>query len=265
MKKASNEQGQFIVIAALMISILIISVSAIMYGTVTYFRHERWEEYLSLIDTLKIGSQRVVEISLANYTLNLSSTVLRDNLNKWRINLTKAYSGFGVVLNPQLANGSYQAYALNITYTLGLSLNWYSNVSFSAANVTIEMNITSIGLRGYKFISTPFLKAEILSAKYDISDESITINMTIDKEGLKPITNLPTSSFSLLANISGQWVSIDLSRPPSYYYDTSLNRFIYELYSDDDDLSSQPSAISVAVIETRNIKVVANSTVSTQP
>ena len=258
MKIKNDKHGQFIIIAALMISILIVSISAIIYGTVTYFRHERWEEYLSLIDTLKIGSQRVVEISLANYTLGMNSTVLRDNLNKWRINITRAYSGFGVVLNPQLANGSYQVYDLNISYNLGLSHTWYANVSFSAANVTLQMNITSIGLKGYKFISAPLVREEILSAVYSVSEKSLTVKLAVDKEGLIPITNLQKSRFSLSINISGQWQSVDFSL--SRYYDSDLDRFIYEIYSD--NLSSQPSEVSVSVVETRNIKAVANCTVT---
>lgn len=260
MKFTSDEHGQFIVIAALMISILVVSTSAIMYGTVTYFRHERWEEYLSLIDTLKIGSRRVVEISLANYTLSMNSDALKDNLDKWRINLTRAYRGFGIVLRSELANGLYQVYDLNINYSLGLSFYWHTNVSFSAANVTLRMNITSIGLTGYKFISTPLVKEEILSAVYSTSDNSLTIKLSLDKEGLVPITNLPKGSFSLSINVGGQWQSLDFSLRRYYDSSESVNRFIYELYSD--NLSSQPSAVSVTAIENRDIKVAANSTVT---
>jgi len=230
-----------------------------MYGTVTYFRHERWEEYLSLIDTLKIGSRRVVELSLANYTLTMNENILKNNLNKWRINVTRAYSGFGIVLSPELADGIYQVYNLNINYSLGLSFNWYSNVSFSAANVTLLMNITSIGLTGYKFISAPLVKEEILSAVYDSQDSSLTIKLALDKEDLMPITNLAQNSFSLNINVSGQWQSLSFSLSRYYDSDPSINRFIYELYSD--SLSSPPSTVSVTATETRNIKVVANSTV----
>lgn len=258
MKDARQKKGQFIIIAALMISILLVSVGAIMYGAVTYFRHERWEEYLSLIDTLKIGSRRVVEISLANYTLSMNDNALKDNLNKWRINLTRAYSGFGVVLSPEFTDGLYQVYDLNINYSLGLSSHWHANVSFSAANATLHMDITSIGLTGYKFISAPFVRAEILSANYSASEKSLTIKLAVDKEDLVPITNLPKSSFSLSINVSDQWQSANFSS--SRYYDSDANRFIYELYSD--NLNSQPSMASVTIVETRNIKVVTNSTVT---
>jgi hypothetical protein len=256
----SNNHGQFILIAALMMSILIVSISAIMYGTVTYFKLERWEEYLSLIDTLKISSKRVVEISLANYTWNLNNiTILRENLEKWRTNITKVYSGFSIVLNPQLVNGSYQAYNLTFSYTLGLSYNWYANVSHAAANVTVQTNITSIGLNGYKFIANPLVREEILSAEYSTSAKSLTVKLAVDKEGLLPITDLQQSSFSLYIKVNGTWQSVNFSF--SRHYDSEFNRFIYELYTDDLE-DSEPSEVSVTVRETRYIKVVANSTVT---
>lgn len=266
MKGFKEEKGQFIIIAALMVSILIVSISAIMYGTVTYYRHERWEEYLSLIDTLKIGSKRVVEISLANYTRPpYNNTILRDNLNQWQSNIKKAYPGFAPILTHTLSNDEikieYEDDEVEINYANGLARDWYNVTSaraFSAANVTFNLNITSIGLTRYKFISTSLVIEEILNATYDTSDKSITIKLSLDKEGLIPITNLLKGRFSLNINVSGGWQSVDFSF--GRYYDSYYNRFIYELHSS--DLSSQPSAVSVTAVETRNIIVIANSTVT---
>ena len=264
-----DKKGQFIIIATLLIAILIISVASIMYGAVTYFRHERWEEYLAVIDAVKINSHRLVEISLANFTLSMNNDTLKHNLNKWRIDITKAYSGFGIVLSPRLADDLYQAYNLDINYSLGLSYKWYTNVSFSAANVTLHVDATSIGLTGYKFISAPFVREEILSAVYDPSKSpSLIIKLAVDKEGLIPITNLPKSSFSL--NVKrpplGQWQSIEDFSLSSYYDSDQFNRFIYKLYIEiPPPLPPFLSVVSVTATETRNIKVVANSTSTTLP
>ena len=253
-----DKKGQFIIIATLLIAIMIISVASIMYGAVTYFRHERWEEYLAVIDAVKINSHRLVEISLANYTMLVNQTVLKDNMDKWQRDLMKTYTGLGIVLAPSLVNGTQDIYGVNIEYNMSLDTDWNEQVSFSAANVTFNLNITSVGLYGYKFISAPFVKEEILSAVYD--SQSLTIKLAVDKEGLMPITNLPESSFSLNIYVSGQWQSVDFSLNRYYDIELSIDRFIYELYSD--NLSSQPSVVSVTAIETRNIKVVANSTVT---
>jgi len=101
MRIVKQRRGQFIIIAALLVAIMMVSVSTIMYSAVTYYRHERWEEYLSIIDNVKLGSQRVVEISLADYTNTtpLNNETLRDNLNQWVVDVKRAYVGFGVVLS----------------------------------------------------------------------------------------------------------------------------------------------------------------------
>lgn len=258
MKITNDEHGQFILIAALMISILIVSVSAIMYGTVTYFRHERWEEYLSLIDTLKIGSRRVVEISIANYTLSMDDNVLNDNLNQWRINVTRAYSGFGIVLSPGLADGLYQVYGLNINYSQGLSSHWYDNVSYSAANVTFDLNITSIGLHGYRSMTSVFLKMNITDALYYLDNKEVGVRLIIQRENLLPIINLQVANF-----VEFQVDGVDKNFTFSRYYDSqTLNAFVYELAYSSSTKPSIPITIVISVIDSRGIKVTGNATLT---
>jgi hypothetical protein len=253
MKRLLQRKGQFIIIAALMVSIMIVSIGAILYGTVTYFRHERWEEYLSLIDTLKIGSHRVVEISLANYTLTMNSTILEDNLNKWKINLTKAYGGFGIVLKPELAQRGYQVDDLNISYSLGLNSTWNTKVSFSAANVTFSLNITSIGLHGYEFRTFVLLKLNITEpAFYYKSTDEVGIRLIIQRENSMPINNLQHSNF-LEFNVEGENKNFTLS----YFYDSeNLNTFVYELrYFHGPSNSGQLSNVTISLADIRNIQV----------
>ena len=85
MKIVKHKKGQFIIFATLIIAIMIISIGTIMYSTVTYFKHERWQEYLMVIDNVELGSRRVVELSLANYTMlnGTNNQTLVNNLNNW--------------------------------------------------------------------------------------------------------------------------------------------------------------------------------------
>ncbi len=99
MRIMKQKRGQFIIIAALIVAIMMVSISITMYGAITYFKHERWEEYLAIIDNIKLGSYRVVEISLANYTSTLNNETLRYNLNQWANDVKRAYAGFGVILS----------------------------------------------------------------------------------------------------------------------------------------------------------------------
>jgi len=260
-----EKKGQFIIIAALMMAIMIISISSIIYSSVTYFKTERWEEYVVLIDSVKTGTARVLEISLANYTQTLNNLILNNNLNKWsNESLKRAYPGFGVILTYTFPSSSrvYQAYGVSIRYSNGLNYTRYQPTSFSAANTSASLSLTTAGLTGYSFVTSAFLKERILDAKYYTSanPKYLSVYLSVEREDSIPITNLKKDGFSLKVYVNSRWTDVpanDLSF--SRYYSSTYNMFIYELrYS----TTSQPSRASVAVTDTRGIRVVANSTVT---
>jgi len=226
-----------------------------MYGAVTYFRHERWEEYLTVIDTVKTSSNRLVEISLANYTLTGNQTVLRVNLERWQRDLMNTYTSLGVVLAWNLANSTQAAYNVTIPYSMGLAKDWNKQKSFSAANVTFALNITSVGLYGYKFVAPVFLQMNITDALYYQSSGEVGVRLVIYREELIPIINLEAINF-IEFQIDGNNKNFSFYR---YFDSQTINAFVYELrYSS----QTQPSNItaSIGVVDSRGIKVVGDAT-----
>jgi len=255
MKIVKNKKGQFIVLATLIVAIMIISIGTIMYGTVTYFKHERWQDYLMVIDNIELGSRRVVELSLANYTIlnGTNNQILVNNLNNWQTNLTKVYPGFGAALTHSTANSSYYAYGMNISYSFGLARLWYKKTSFSAANATFNLNLTSVGLAGYKFLVSTLLKVTIFNATWSSTNKDLVIYLAVYEEGLTPITNLDKSKFSI-KSVNNTTIPISsLSR----VYDKNYGP-IYRIYCT--NVITNPLPVQVTVIDARNIKVVASST-----
>jgi len=239
MRIPKQRRGQFIIIAALFLATMMISISTIMYSAVTYYKQERWEEYLTIIDNLKMGSRRVVEISLANHTSTMNDEILKSNINQWMNDIKEAHPGLGVTLSYQDEDG--------------FNLNWYEQESFSSINTTFYINIISIGLRGYVFAAPVRLRVQILDAIWDSQDEILTISLNVDKEDSAPITNLEKSSFSVLIDD----VELD-DFTLSHYYNETYSSFIYEIECSAQP--PQPSLVSMTIVDTRGIKVVANST-----
>lgn len=257
MKIAGNERGQFIVIAALMISILVVSIGAIMYGAVTYFRHERWEEYLAVIDAVKTNSHRMVEISLANYTLTGNQAVLKSNLEKWQRDLLETYAGLRIGLASNLTNGTQDIYGMTVQYNMSLAKDWNKQVSFSAANVTFDLNLTSIGLYGYKFITPVFLKMNIIDALYFESSNEVGVRLIVQREDLIPINDLQAANF-IEFQVDGENKTFTFN----HYFDIeTLNAFVYELRYNS---QTQPSSITttVSALDSRGIKVEGNATLN---
>lgn len=246
MKIVRRKKGQFIVLAALIVSIMIISIGTIMYSTSTYFKYERWQEYLMIIDNAEMGSQRVVEVSLANYTSTFNDMqILIDNLDRWQTNLTKAYLGLGVTLtysDTSIGNG-----------TKNVTSQTDNTMYFSSANATFGIDITSVGLTGYKFVASAFLGA-IVNATYD--SNNLVIFVAVEKENSTPAANLDKNSF-FINNES--LTSLDSSLTHFFRVDNGVLRVVYRIQTPKDPGLSN---VLVTVIDDRDIKVIVNSSVT---
>ena len=255
MKIVKHKKGQFIIFATLVIAIMIISIGTVMYSTITYFRHERWREYLMVIDNIELGSSRVVELSLANYTMlnGTNNQTLIGNLNNWQTNVTKAYPSFGVALTYSAADGSYYAYGMNVNYSSGLCYLWNNATSFSAANVTFNLHMTAVGFTGYKFLISKLLKVRIFNATWSGND--LEIYLAVYKEGLISLPNLDTNDFSI-KDANNNTILISSSK---LVYDMTYGP-IYRIYCA--NVTVPPLSAQITLIDARNIKVVASSAVT---
>jgi len=236
-----HRKGQFVIIAVLMIAVMIVSIGAVMNRAVTYYKQEPWEEYLTLIGSIELGSRRLVELSLANYTNAASpdSTILRNNLQKWQINLTKIYPGYGVIMNYTLANQVYNVYGTSLRYSLGLNQTWLRPSSFSAANSTFNLDINSVGLKGYKFTSVAFLNLIILN----VTTSSNEIAVAVKGDGGIPVTGLGEDNF--------QVVGFSISKVTSSYDQQYL--IVYKIKY----VGTLTLPVTVKVWDTRGIQVTA--------
>jgi hypothetical protein len=251
MRIVRAKKGQFIIIAAMLLSIMIISISTVIYGTVTYYRQERWEEYVTVLDSIRTSSQNVLQIALANYSKTSNPNVLRDYLNQWIRDVRKAYPGFGVDLSFSLAQGVHFAYGVSVNYNLGLARTWNQPLSFSASNATLNLDLASVGLTGYNFSSHVFLKMRIRGAEW-YSKESkryVSIYVSVEKEGSDPVNNLQKSNF---ADIKLDGVSSTFS--VKRYYSSTYSSLIYEIRVN--SIGAKPLTAEVTLVDTRGIQTV---------
>ncbi len=158
-----NKQGQFIIIAVLMTAVMLISIAALIHSAVTYYKHEPWEEYTTLIGDLELGSKRLVELSLVNYTHGTDLTVLGANLERWQEDLVRIYANGEVALSSSLTSGQRNLNGLPLTFSQGLVRDWNKDWSASSAQSDFTLNMGSIGLNGYRFTSTAFLSLRVLN------------------------------------------------------------------------------------------------------
>jgi len=253
MRLARNRKGQFIIIAAMLLSIMIVSVSTVIYGTVTYYRQERWEEYVTIVDSIKAASCNLLQVGLANYTQTENPNATRDYFNRWIRDVRNAYPAFGINVGYALANRAYSAYEISsINYNLGLARSWGQLTSYSASNATVSIDVASVGLTGYNFSSHVFLKMNIRDAIWytKSSKRYVSIYLSVDKEGPAPVLNLQASNFPDV-KLGGVSQVFSVKR----YYSSEYSNFIYEIkISWDGPLA--PSSAEVTLLDNRGIKTV---------
>ena len=199
-----------------------------MHRTVTYYKHEPWEEYLALIGSIELNSERLVTLSLANYTQTLNQNILIKNLENWQIDVMKIYPGRGVSL---------------LYETVYLNRNWEKQQSFSVANVTFTLDIESIGLRGYKFTTMKLINLTIIEV------DNADIMVTVKDEDKEPITDLGKENFEVVDPSNNATIAIE---SVALHYDEN-EQLVYTLTCN----STVPIPVIVKVWSVENIYVVA--------
>ena len=116
-----NEKGQFVVIAAMLVAIMIVSISPLLHQAATYYTHEPWDEYLALLGGLELNYHRLVGISLADFTHTNNQSVLEFNLHQWQNDMSQIFPGRGIFVGYELPSDSR-------------TRDWYKSSSFSRAS-----------------------------------------------------------------------------------------------------------------------------------
>jgi hypothetical protein len=202
MNSKREKRGQFVIIAVMLTAIMIVSIGALMHGAITYYRHEPWEEYSTLIGDIEVNSRRVIELSLAAATTsNGDISTLSGNLAKWQNDLTDIYPSMGI----SLTSAGYQ---------LSTGSNPTAKVS------TFTLNIASIGLVGYTFSVEASLSLDIWQTD---AVSSYNLAAIVKSENGVLVTGLDKESFKI------DGVSPKAVTP---FFDDDLNTLVYRIESE---------------------------------
>jgi hypothetical protein len=210
MKSNKEKRGQFVIIAVMLTAIMIVSIGALMHSAITYYRHEPWEEYSTLIGDIEVNSRRIVELSLAEATNTAGGTVsiLSGNLAKWQNDL----------------KGIYPSMAISLTST-GYQLNTGSNPKATVSAFTL--NIASIGLEGYTFSVQASLSLDIW------------LNSSVSPYNLAAIVK--SENDVIVASLDVNSFKIDGITPKAVtpFFDEDLNTLVYRIESEGTPTTAQ--------------------------
>ena len=220
MKSNKEKRGQFVIIAVMLTAIMIVSIGAIMHGAITYYKHEPWEEYSTLIGDIEVNSRKVVELSLAHVTTSGGDvSILSENLAKWQNDLANIYPDMRINLK-----------------STGYQLNTGSNPTAKVTAFTLDIN--SIGLEGYTFSVATSLSLDIW---LDSSVSPYNITAIVKSESGEVVTGLDLANFKI-NGISPKAVAA--------FFDGNLKTLVYRI-------EFQGTPVNAQVIDHRGITAVA--------
>lgn len=239
-----NQRGQFVIIAALLVAIMMLSLSPLLHEAATYYTHEPWQEYMSLIGGLEHNSLRLMQLSLVSYGQTGSQTVLNDNLNQLQTDLALVYPGRGIMLAYNATDGPVSVQGTTINYVSGLSRNWNVQSSYTSANANFSLDMSSVGLTGYRFQSTLLLNLTIVSG----STSTKHINVTVGQQDGLPVDGLNKNNFK----VNSGTTPLNITSVFQCYDPTKT--LVYTIQCN--ETQSFPLPLDVSVVDQRGIMVV---------
>ena len=173
----NNRKGQFSIIAALLVAVVLIAAVMSTYSAIRYSTVQEQPQVLSAIDEINLALKQVVGFTVGYYGSVLQIT---GNTSYARL-LASNYleSGLRNIGDIRPEWGA----SFNIT-TLNLRTNWFSNASYSSGNLSIKYDLAGIGLYNMTYFASSRLDVEIFESSSNQAFLSIT------KDADEPLINL---------------------------------------------------------------------------
>jgi hypothetical protein len=235
-----NRKGQFSIIAALLVAVVLIAAVMTTYSAIRYNPLQEQPQVLSAIDEINLALKQVL-----GFTVGYYGSVLQVTGNtSYARTLASNYLQSGLT-NIGDVRPEWGA-SFNIT-TLDLRTNWFTNASFSYGNLSVTYDLTGIGVYGVTYSASSRLDVQVLGAS------SNQAYLSISKDDAEPLVNLARQNIKFYRYLDSEstWELVSPSSEPTVYANgTYVVDFPAEVDSD---------SYVIKIEDTRGIVVVASS------
>src|SRR4030067_2648918 len=203
-QKYVDKKGQFSIIAALLIAVIMVSAVIMTYATIRNLPFQESPKVLSSIEEMNLSLKQLLEFAVGYYGSVLQVT---GNVT-YAKTLTSRYllSGFDYVVHshPQW-NPSFV-----INY-LDFSTLWYESSSYSRGNLSVQYSVSGLGVYQITYKTSSLLNVEILDTVAGQSKVRVT------REDGTPDLSLSRESFFFYKYSNSTWQLIKPTSNPIAY------------------------------------------------
>jgi hypothetical protein len=235
-----NNRGQFSIIAALFVAVILVSSVVMTYSTIRYNTNQDSPQILSAVDETNLALKQVL-----GFTVGYYGSVLQVTGNSsYAYGLSSNYLNSGLANIADIRPEWSASFAVN---SLVLGTNWFMNESFSKGELKISYSLAGLGIWGVSYTASCRLDVQIVPS----STNQVSVNVV--KDEATPLTDLGLKSFKfyLYARTNLTWVTVNPPNEP-----TSFTNGTYLL---DIPEGINPRSYTIQVQDERGITVAASS------
>ena len=238
-----NNKGQFSIIAALLVAVILISTVIVTYSTIRNSSTSYQPQVLSAIDETNFAIKQIFGFTVGYYGSVLKVTGNSSYAKTLALNYL--YSGLVNIANMHPEWGT--SFKVDETKT-DLRIYWFTKTSYSAGNLMVTYNLTGLGICRITYKTSCKLGIQIIETN---STTQACLNVTKDEN--EPLINLGKQNFKfyIYKSAKSTWELINPSTEPIAF---ANGTYLVDIPSGVD-----PYAYVIQVEDSRGIIVAASS------
>jgi hypothetical protein len=239
-----NSKGQFSIIAALLVAVILISTVIVTYSTIRNSPIPDQPQVLSAIDETNFAIKQIFGFTVGYYGSVLKVTGNSSYARMLALNYL--YSGLVNIANMHPEWGT--SFKVNESKT-ELHTYWFTKTSYSTGNLAVTYNLTGLGIYRITYQTSCKLSIQIIKTN---STTQACLNVTKDEKN-EPLINLGKQNFKFYCYKSAKsaWELINPSTDPVAF---ANGTYLIDIPSGVD-----PYAYVIQVEDSRGIIVAASS------
>ncbi|MCW3999277.1 MAG: hypothetical protein NWE93_03465 [Candidatus Bathyarchaeota archaeon] len=197
-----NQKGQFSVIAALLVAVVLVAAVVTTYSAIRYGNSQEQPQILSAIDETNLGIKEILGFTVGYYGSVLKVT----GNNTYAKQLATSYLKSGL---DNIGDVRPEWGAVFKLTNLELSASWFTNNSYSQGSLNVNYNLTGLGIKGISYATSTRLNVQLQT-----SSSTTQAQLIILRDEAEPLINLGKSNLKLYS-YNYQTSSWNLTAPAS--------------------------------------------------
>jgi hypothetical protein len=237
----NKNKGQFSIIAALLVAVVLIGTVIITYSTIRNSPIQGEPQVLSAIDETNLALKQILGFTIGYYGSVLqvtgnstyAKTLATNYLHSGLENIANMHPEWGTSFNVSRAD---------------MSTYWFTNTSYSTGNLAVNYSLTGLGMYGITYETSCRLMVYV-----ENTTSSTQTQLIVTKDGDEPLINLGKQNFKFYRYVyaDSKWELVNPSTEPV--------AFANGTYLIDIPTGVDPYSYVIQVEDPRGIIVVASS------